>query len=310
MPTFENSTSVYSDFYAAQRRLPVFCAPWYLDAVALGGRWGATVLLEDGVALAAWPYFQKKRWGLRYVTMPHFTKYLGPLCADGHTLTAQQWKALAAALPPFDGLDQQCSPSANLVVALLPESFLSSPHHTYRIDLSDTAWQGRINRNMRRNIRKAASQLQLQTSLDLQTFYAVHLMSFKRQGISPPYGFSDFQRHDAALVKQGQRQVFAAVDDTGQIHSVAYLIWDAHAAYYHLSGDNPALRSSGSGIWLIDQAIRYTQTVLQLPLFDFEGSMIPAVAAIREQFGAEKTTYYRIQSAASGWYRLLKKWKP
>lgn len=310
MSTFVTAPSAYREFYAAQQRLPIFCAPWYLDAVADGGTWGATVLLENGVAVAAWPYFEKRRWGLRYVTMPHFTKHLGPVCADGYALTEWQLLALLAALPAFDGLDQQCSPAANAWVALLPGTFQTTPYHTYRIDLTDATWQQRINRNMRRNIRKAAAQLRLESELDLATFYAVHRMSFARQGLATPYNFEAFQRHDAALVAQGRRRIFAAIDqEDGRIHSVAYLIWDDEAAYYHLSGDDPALRSSGSGIWLIEQAIRYTQTVLQLPIFDFEGSMIPAVAAIREQFGAHKTTYHRIQMAASPWYRLLKKWR-
>jgi len=300
----------YRDFCGRQRGLPIFCQPWYLDAVVDGGAWDAVVLLDGGAPVAAWPYFYKRRWGLlHYVTMPHFTKHLGPLPADGRTLDAQQVARMAAGLPPFDGLDQQCSPLANAAIGGLPDTYATTPHYTHRIALAGTDWEAGINRNMRRNIRKAAAHLHLLPDVDLAAFFEIHQMSFARQELALPYSYAALERHDAALAAQGRRRIFAAADDAGRIHSVAYLIWDDGAAYYHLSGDDPALRSSGSGIWLIAAAIRYTQTELGLPIFDFEGSMLPAVAAIRDQFGAQRTTYYRIQMARSVLYRVLKWWR-
>ena len=48
-----------------------------------------------------------------------------------------------------------------------------------------------------------------------------------------------------------------------------------------------------SGIWLIAQALDFARNK-GLETFDFEGSMIPAIAAIREQFGAERKPYSRV----------------
>ena len=125
-----------------------------------------------------------------------------------------------------------------------------------------------------------------------------------------PYSWAQFARHDAALAAHGARQLFFAVDAQHRIHSAAYLIWDQQAAYYHLAGDDPALRESGAGILLVWAAICYASEVLGLACFDFEGSMLPAVERIRVQFGAEQTPYSFVWKYNSRLFELLEKVKP
>ena len=302
----------YAAFCATLPDLPLCCQPWYLNAVVEGGHWSVVLVIEGSQTLAALPYFHKHRLGLHYVTMPLFTKYMGVIPAPEirHNPSPEILQMLLNALPRFAGIDQQFSPLANDFIPLLPDSFQTFAYHPHRLQLGQGQdWRAGINRNMRRNIRKADALLTLKTDLDLSTFYQMNELSFTRQGLFLPYSFAQLERHDQALVKAGRRQIFAAVDAEDNIHSVAYLMWDQQAAYYHLSGDDPALRNSGSGIWLIAQALDFTQQQLQLPIFDFEGSMIPAIAAIREQFGATKTTYYRVQQQRSYLYRALKWWR-
>lgn len=302
----------YAAFCATLADLPLCCQPWYLNAVAEGGQWSVVLVMEGTKALAALPYFHKHKLGLHYVTMPLFTKYMGILPAPEirRDPPREIVNLLLSALPKLAGIDQQFSPLANTFVPLLPESFQTFAYHTHRLQLGEGKdWRAGINRNMRRNIRKADAALTLKTDLDLSTFYQINALSFTRQGLSLPYSFAQLERHDQALAKAGRRQIFTAIDAEERIHSVAYLMWDQQAAYYHLSGDDPELRNSGSGIWLIAQALDFTQQHLQLPIFDFEGSMIPAIAAIREQFGATKTTYYRVQQQRSMLYRALKWWR-
>lgn len=303
------SKADYAAFCATLPDLPICCQPWYLDAVAEGGQWSVVLVMKGTQALAALPYFHKHRLGLHYVTMPLFTKYMGIIPAPQirHHPSPEIVNLLLTALPRLAGIDQQFSPLANDFIPLLPASFQTFAYHTHRLQLGQGQdWRAGINRNMRRNIRKADGLLTLKTDLELSTFYQINQLSFTRQGLSLPYSFAQLERHDQALFKAGRRRIFAAIDAEGNIHSVAYLMWDQQSAYYHLSGDDPTLRSSGSGIWLIAQALDFTQQQLQLPIFDFEGSMIPAIAAIREQFGATKTTYYRVQQQRSYLYRVLK----
>jgi hypothetical protein len=99
------------------------------------------------------------------------------------------------------------------------------------------------------------------------------------------------------------------VDQQEQIHSVAYLIWDRQRAYFHLAGDDPALRKSYAGFWLIWKCIEYTKLELGLSEFDFEGSMLPEVEPVRRRFGAYQVPYFFVWKYNSRWYGWLDKLK-
>lgn len=303
--------AAYEAFCQNTVQVPLCCQAWYLDAVCTEGEWQAVTLLHDDEPVAAWPYFLKHRFGLRYVTMPQFTKYMGVICRPDLSvdLQAEVMTRLCQALPKLSGLDQQSGPASEPLVEHLPKGYRKINYHTHQIQLVDgTNWQAGINRNMRRNIRKAEQQLSLRLDYDLERFHQISALSFERQGLSLPYSFSALQQHDEALARHGRRQIFAAEDAQGRTHSVAYLMWSDEVAYYHLSGDDPALRRSGSGIWLIAQALDFAQE-RGIQTFDFEGSMIPAIAAIREQFGAQRHSYSRIQMSRSVLYSALKWWR-
>ncbi|NJK84400.1 MAG: GNAT family N-acetyltransferase [Saprospiraceae bacterium] len=192
--------------------------------------------------------------------------------------------------------------------------FQQTTFYTYRLnnlqDL-DRVFAG-CNRNIKRNIKKAETQLTVLEDLDPATFYALNQKSFDRQQIAMPYSLAQFLKHDAALAAHQARKIWYAVDEAQQIHAVAYLIWDKQSSYYHLSGDDTELRSSGAGILLIWKAIQYTANQLQLHTFDFEGSMIPAIEKIRLQFGAIQVPYFFIwkyYTTRYQWLDAIKKWR-
>ena len=306
-----SSRADYESYCTIAGNIPLCCFPWYLDAVCEGGEWGALTLFLAGEPVAAWPFFRKKRLWLKYVTMPHFTKYMGilyheKLRPDQHSIALEY---LTKAMRKMHGLDQQCSTHAEALLDKLPQRYRLTAHYTHQIALADGQdWRRLINRNMRRNIKKAEQQLTLRLDCDLQTFHRISALSFERQGLPLPYSYAALLKHDQSLVSRNRRQIFAAEDAEGRIHSVAYLMWSDEVAYYHLSGDDPELRRSGSGIWLIAQALDFAQSI-GIQTFDFEGSMIPAIAAIREQFGAKRHAYSRIQLSNSYLYTVLKWWR-
>lgn len=279
-----------------QRRLPVFAQDWYLDSACDGGRWDAAVVEQGDKIEAALPYFIKQKGGFRYITMPPFVKMMGPYLADPSASLTEQHRlleALIAQLPSVAAFKQCFHYSADNWLPFYWAGYRQTTRYSYQLSLeagADAVLQG-LNRNMRRNLQKAASQLVLSHELPLEDFYRINAMSFERQGLRLPYSFPQLLRHDEALSQHQCRRIFAAFDQQGRLHAAAYLIWDAHSAWYHLSGDDPALRQSGAGIWLIWEAIRYAAEQLRLPVFDFEGSMMRNIEAIRRQFGATQHPY-------------------
>ncbi|NRB64268.1 MAG: GNAT family N-acetyltransferase [Saprospiraceae bacterium] len=294
--------------------LPLFMMDWYLDAVCTDGYWGASFSSEQEQPIGAWPWFMKKRFGFQYLAMPLFTKFLGPWIhphlSDPRkriTITTE----LEKQLPKVDCIKTDCHYQFKNWLPLYWNNYQQTTRYSYQIDLNQSIediFSG-INRNIRRNIRTAEKKVDIHTLDDPELFFSINTLSFKRQGISPPYSLNQFLLHDKALQKHDKRKMFIAVDQNNRTHSVAYLIWDNHTAYYHLSGDDPALRDSGSGILMIWHAIQFAHQNLDVSTFDFEGSMMKEVGHIRRQFGASSIPYSRIWKYHSKWYKYIDQFK-
>ena len=305
----------YRDFCRTAPDVPVFAQPWYLDACAEGGAWDVVLAHDNGRVVAALPYFHKRKGPFRYVTMPPFVKMLGPyLLPEFRGVLKKEHELLAELirqLPAFAAFKQNFYPTVTNWLPFYWQGFRQTTYYTYRLALPDLArLEAGLSTRLRRDIRLARQRVRVVHDLPLATFYAVNRLSFVRQGLAVPYSEAQFRHHDAALAAQGARQLFFAVDDEDRVHSVAYLIWDATTAYYHLSGDDPALRTSGAGLLLVWEAIRYAREVLGLACFDFEGSMLPGVERIRVRFGAVQTPYFFVWKYNSRAFELLEKLKP
>ena len=299
------------DYYlfCQQAELPVFVHPWYLDAVCQGGSWDVALIRRDGEVVAAMPYFLKRKGPYHYLTLPPFVKHMGPFLAPScRDLKREQvlYDELIGQLPSFHAFKQNFHPSVTNWLPFFWRGFRQTTYYTYRLRLQDeAALAGGINRNMRRNLKKAQALLRVMRRDDLAELFRLHSLSFQRQGLANPFSFEQLERHDAALAAHNARQLFFAEDAEGRVHSAACLIWDRHTAYYHLAGDDPDLRQSGSGILLIWEAIRYSREVLGLDVFDFEGSMMKNIEAIRRQFGACQQPYFFVWKYNSRLFRWL-----
>jgi len=289
--------------------LPVFVQPWYLDAVCAGGTWDVTLVRRDGTVIAAMPYFLKQKGPFHYLTLPPFVKHLGPYLEPSFQDLKHQhvlYRQLIEQLPSFHAFKQNFHPSVTNWLPFYWKGFSQTTRYTYRLDLKNPeALFAGLNRNMRRNLKKAGEVLNIVHHYNLREFYRLNQLSFQRQGLVIPYSFEQLQRHDDALGAQGRRQLFFAEDAEGKVHSAGYLIWDRDTAYYHLSGDDPSLRHSGGGILTTWAAIQYAQEALALETFDFEGSMLENIETIRRQFGACQVPYFYVWKYNSRLFRIL-----
>lgn len=300
----------YRQFCRAHPELPVFFQDWYLDAVCQEGEWGVVIVETGGVVKGIWTYFLKQKIGFHYITMPNFVKFMGPYLIGRPSLTEQHQilTELLAKLPPVASIKQDFHYSITNWLPLYWHSFQQTTRYSYLLDVSDLQKvQSEVNRNIRRNLTKASTQIKVEYWNDPERFYFVNKLSFDRQNIPIPYTLTQFLRHDIALEEQKRRQIFFALDQRNQIHSASYVIWDDQSAYYHLAGDDPQYRQSGAGILLIWEAIQFLHNKLGINTLDFEGSMIKNVEAIRRQFGAIQTPYFSVAKNFSKTFNFLEK---
>ena len=306
-----DNKKAYQQFCKDNSHLPIFAMDWYLDAVCQDGKWDVVLLEEEGKTIAAHPYFLKKKGPFKYITMPHLCKYMGPFYAD-HIKAVEQKsqinQQLIKLLPKVDHVNQNFHYEVLDVDVFVTNNFTCKECYSYRIeDLSDLEQVLKnFNSDYRNNkIKRAKSIVTIHHDLSIEEFYKVNKMSFDRQEIAVPYSLPFLKKLDKVLAEKNQRKIFYAKDIDNNIHSVVYLIWDNATAYYHIAGDDPVLRKSGSGILLVWEVIQYTKNVLGLNIFDFEGSMIPPIERVRKKFGASKKEYFNVTQYRSKAFEML-----
>jgi hypothetical protein len=302
----------YEQFCREALDLPVFMQPWYLDAVCEDGHWSAALAEKGGRIAGVWPYFVKKKLAWQYVAMPVLARQMGPYLLPEYRASQKETgliEALLEQLPSFAAFEQDCNYTLTNWLPLYWHGFSQTTRYSFTLDLSDPdrLWQQLAADYRNQKIPKARAQVDVQTGGDLAEFYRIHNLSYERQGLKPPCSFQFLKRLDQALAAHGAREIFFATDRvSGAIHSVAYLVWDNHSAYFLMAGDAPATRQSGAGILVAWEAIQYARETLQVPVFDFAGSMVRSIERVRRQFGAQPKQYFRIRKADSWLWRVGK----
>ncbi len=308
----------YHQFCQENKELPIFFQDWYLDAVCQNGDWEVAMVKQAGKIVGVLPYYIKQKGPFRYITMPPLTKMMGPYVLPAYRQDKSFLKistALIEQLPSVAAHEQLLDYSIDNWLPFYWKGYQQTTRYSYLLDLSNME---RVFENLsadykNNKIKKAKELVNVVQDQPLEVLYQVNKMSFDRQQLAIPYDLVFLKRVDEALMEQEARAMFFAIDESEQIHAVAYLIWDKTRAYYLLAGDDPALRKSGAGILLAWRAIQYTNEVLGLPVFDFQGSMIPTIERVRRQFGATRQPYFFIKKTNSKWFdrlgRLKRAWK-
>jgi hypothetical protein len=301
----------YRIFAAAAPDLPLFLQPWYLDAVCVDGAWDAVLLEKGGDIVAVLPYFLKKKWCWQHIAMPQLCKFLGPYLLPAFRNLNDEtrlYEALLEKLPkPLAAFQQDLNYSVTNWLPFYWRGFRQTTRYSYTLSLepSEALIFSNISKNYRQKIRAAEANLILRADRPLSELQRLIDLSFARQGLEAPLSAAFFQQFYDTLSAQHCCQLFFAIDPaTGATHSAAMLAWDNTAAYYLVSGDDPALRASGSALLLKWAAIRFAKNDLKVPVFDFEGSMIRAIEKGRRDFGAQQKQYFRVQHEWS----LIWKW--
>jgi Acetyltransferase (GNAT) domain len=303
----------------------IFQQPWWLDAVA-PGRWGQAAVERDGRTVARLPYAVRGRGRWRMLTQPALTQTLGPWIersggkpANALAREMELLTELEASLPPAEAFFQGFSPTMLNALPFFWAGYRIETRYTYRLEglrSEEALWEG-LRGNIRREIRKARKRVQTHDDLGLDRFYSVWAKTFLRQGLQPPLSLAQLDRLDAACASRGARAMLFAHDNADRVHSVTYVVWDEHAAYYLLGGSDPELRTSGSASLLMWEAIMRARRVTDT--FDFEGSMLKPLERFFRAFGARQVPYLSVSrtsglaraalGARAGWRALRRSYR-
>jgi len=290
----------------------LFYQPWYLDTVCGASKWEVALAYRGDHLLGVWPYYIKSKWGLKYITMPSLTPYLGPFISidpslknsSKYTIEKELLTSLCDQIPRALLTAVQRPPSMSNSLALHWAGYTCEKKYTYRIPLNSSSeiWDN-IDTKQKNIIRKAQLTYTVEQINDVEPFLLLNNKTFERQGISVPYTADHFRVMDSALNEHKARTILVAYDKHNNMHGAIYVTFDSHTCYLIAIGSDPKERNLGSIpllIWSYIEEITATKE-----LFDFEGSMMPNIESFFRSFGGNLCTYDRVYKGHNRCIELL-----
>lgn len=304
----------YRQWAATQTDLPIFYQPWWLDAVCAGKDWDAMIVYDKRKnIIAAMPYLIRKRLCFRFILMPQETQlggvWLAPK-ADARLVASTIAERIRdMRLNYYYQHYPLGSPIPNL---LRRENFLVRERVTYRIeDTSDMDTIFRhLNKNKRRQLQHAErAGLTIDLTLTAEEFYRHHRRCLESMDKTISYTREFLLVLERKTHRLGQSQIIAIRTANGALAGAVYLVWDSRSMYYLIPFFDPKYKDLGTGAMLVIESIRLAQQ--KGLIFDFEGSMVPGIAAHYHQFGSDPSVYCSVEYSRGWLFRIalrLQQW--
>lgn len=303
----------YRIYSKSSKEISLFQQDWWLDATCGKQNWDAIIYESNGNIIGAWAYPLKKKYNLQLITMPMLTPGIGPIItyfagqkpATQLSHEQQVLDELIKQLPKFDLFDLYFLPHYKNHLSFYWNGFAQSTRYTYLIkELSnlDKVFED-FNSSIRTQIRKAEKEISITESTDIEQFYKINALSFKRQSKKVPYSMTYVKQINEACVKNNCRKILFAKDTEGNIHAALYLVWDSQSAYYLMGGADETFKGSGAYSLLLWNAIKTSASLTNQ--FNFCGSMLPTVERFFRSFGGEQTPYLHLKKVNSKALKLF-----
>ena len=286
--------------------------PWYLDVVCNEGEWDVAMVKEGENVVGVWPYYLKKKFGIRYITQPWLTPYLGPIIIYKEGIkTSSRTKdekrilsALANQIPKAQLIVVQGFTNWKNWQPLSWLGYKETTRYTFRLSLENTKdelWNN-LDYKMRNAVRNAEKEISIITKSEVSDVYKLFDMSLKRKNQSNLINYNFLSALNNAVRKRNQAISFIAQYNQQNVAST-YVLHDQSTAYLLLtgrSGKDPR-GTVAALIWasIIEAKKR------NLKVFDFEGSMIEGIASFFSAFGAEQVPYHRVYRTSSRFYNFI-----
>ena len=279
-----------------------------LDWLALFGE-NVTILgiFEDGGEMVGGlSFFIDRRFGLTIVRNIPFTPNCGPFIAlkaqNPVAILEMRRKVLECVVQYLEkenpaivrlGLDQR-------IFDALPffwNDYKVIPAYTYRLDLSISIEE--IKKNMsptrRNDITKALRDgLTVSQTNDMSVVKKLCLATFERQQMKINQTWLD-----AILFKYANSSnsyAFTTYRDENVPIATCFVIHDSKTAYYLIGGYSVDLGHHGAGALAMFEAIKHSKEI-GISIFDFEGSVVPAIERYFRGFGGTLTPYFTVNKA-------------
>ncbi len=249
-------------------------------------------------------YISKKLW-FTFIRTPHYMPHIG-LAYINRTQNEASTLSFNKKIIELVCSFMQSLPFGVISVALPPSiidtqpffwnKFKVIPNYTYRINLNlnETEIEKRFSPEHRNSIKKANKDgVEVYVCTDYSIVKKVILKTFQ-------------QKNEAVSIENIDNILFKIANSTNsfaytasfnnEVIAATFCFYDHNCCYYLLGGYDSDSKQHGAGALCIYNSILKAKQ-LNLPVFDFEGSMIKEVEKYFRSFGGELVPYYTINKA-------------
>lgn len=248
--------------------------------------------------------YEQRVLGLRVLRDPPFTPHIGPFFeyrATNPAARTNEERDVMEAMAAW--LDRQRAAVVSLGLALHAKDCLQFywrgykvvPHYTYRIELkhSEDELLNAMSDDRRKGIRKAQKDgLVVEDLADVSTLRSLVGETFTRQEKAFPRVAMNAILH---AYPPGPSGFCLSAKNGGQPVAGVYVVHDSRTAYYLMGGYTNGAHH-GAGALAMWHAILKAKS-MGLEVFDFEGSVIPAIERYFRGFGGVLTPCFSVHKA-------------
>jgi len=302
------SKDVYRTICKNEATIPVFSQDWWLDA-ACGNDWDVLLYEKNGRVLAAMPLFIPVTG---VISMPNYSQTMGVWFAN-EAADAKYVSQLAnrqaickhfiEQLTPYRSFLQYFSHAFTDWLPFYWAGFSQTTRYSYILHGIKDSQKilSEMSRQTRRNINTAKEMaIRVSHDISISDFLKIQALTFERQQTKNKQSETILRRLIEAAQRRGQGALFGGYDEAGNLHAVAFIVWQESSAYYIAGGGDPQFRHSGAHSLTLWEAIQYVSQFTDT--FDFEGSMLPGIERFFREFGAVQTPYFAITRGKLGFF--------
>lgn len=271
--------------------LPVFFHPWLLDHTS--PNWSIVFIQFDVDNYIVWPYHVEKKMIFKFIRSPFLSPFYGPITIG--EITQAQLQIAYDIIPRVDMMQLQPSVFDNHHQFYIDNGFESKERCTFIVDLSvdKHILFNTFAKDAKHRIKQADNSFtySINETFPINTYFDWIEHIFQQQDEA----FIIQKSYIEDYINLGLKNKSGCIINIyleSELVGCSYCVFDKKTYYFMLNAKNPAIKNNAINTALVWQHMLYAQEQ-GCAYFDFEGSMIPGVAAFNKKF---KGTEYHYKS--------------
>jgi len=306
--------ALYRTFCSQDKSIPIYMTPDWLDAICGTDNWDVIIIKKSDHIEAVFPYCMTTKYGLKVISLPPLTQYLGVKFFYPKQGLKQERKIafenrisdeIISRLPKHHLFNINFSPDYKNWLAFMWKGFKQSVRYTYKIDtnsIEDDLWAA-IKSKTKNTIRKAENNFSISESKNIGELIKLNHQTFERQSTEVPYDTTLIKNIYNTFSTKNQATIHIAKNKDNESVAAVMAVEDANHSYCLFIGSNEQARKNGAVSLLLWQAIKQAKS--KKLKFDFEGSNMKNIEPFFRSFGGDQIPYYNIRRVSNRFLEAL-----